>query len=484
MKSRKERNMRQFRIPNRDQTYLFMNINLHSIAPIGGTLRCIDELVDKLDISEIEKSYDFESVHGREPFHPKTLIKVALYSMHNCRFSLRKIEYDTEYNLGYKWLTGGEVIDHSTEGKFLSKYKEELVNLFEQVVVIGAENELIDFELLGVDTIKIRANASYKQFRDKEGIKKEREKIRKRLKEIMDKAASEQDELEKEECRILEARESRLKAAKKELEKREKERKTAAERKQEGRVNMTDFDCKLVEQANGETNAGYAITSTTDSKNDFITGFEINEKNNDSGMLLPVLETSKDNCGGKHEVVVTDSGFSSIDNLGKLKEEGQKALIPDRRLDVEERGETSKGEYDRSKFTYNEEKDTYRCPNGAILENSGDVKLNGREHNQYKNTEACAGCAVREKCTKGKCRIISRDKEEHLKEEMREELSKKRNQELYNQRGHITESPYGQIKHNLKYRIFMRRGLDKIKMEIALLFMLHNILKIGQVIYA
>jgi transposase len=483
MKSRKEKNMRQFKIPNRDQTYLFMNVNLHSIAPIGSSLRCIDELVDKLDISEIEKDYDFESAHGREPFHPKTLIKVALYAMHNCRFSLRKIEYDTEYNLGYKWLTGGEIIDHSTEGKFLSKHKDELVNLFEQVVVIGAENELVDFELLGVDTIKIRANASYKQFRDKEGIKKEREKIRKRLEEIMDKAASEQDELEKEECRILEARDSRLKEAKKELERREKERKITAEKKQKVRINMTDFDCKLAQQANGETNAGYAITSTTDSKNDFITGFEINENNSDSEMLLSVLETSKDNCCGKHEVVVADSGFSSIDNLGELKEEGQKALIPDRRVEVEGREETSKGEYDRSNFKYDEKNDIYRCPNGAILEKTGEVKLSGREYNQYKNADACAVCEVREKCTKGKYRIISRDKEEHLKEEMREELSKKRNQKLYNQRGHMTESPYGQIKHNLKYRIFMRRGFGKIKMEIALLFMLHNMLKIGQATY-
>lgn len=476
--------MRQFKIPNRDQLYLFMNVNLNSIAPIGSALHCIDELVDKLDITEIEKEYDFESAHGREPFHPKTLIKVALYAIHNCRFSLRKIEYDTEYNLGYKWLTGGEVIDHSTEGKFLSKYKNELVTLFEQIVVIGVENELIDFELLGVDTVKIRANASYKQFRDKKGIKKERKKIRKRLEEIMEKAVSKQDELEKEECRILEARDSRLKEAKKELERREKDRKSAAEKKQKVRVNITDFDCNLVQQANGERNAGYAITSTTDSKNDFITGFEINENNNDSEMLLPVLETSKDNCGGEHEVVVADSGFSSINNLGELKSEEQKALIPDRRMEVEKREETIKGKYDRSNFKYDEKNDTYRCPKGEIFEKAGEVKLNGRECNQYKNADACAGCKVREKCTKGKYRIISRDKEEHLKEEMRKELNKKRSQKLYKRRGHITESPFGQIKHNLKYRIFMRRGIDKIKMEVAFLFMLHNMLKIGQAGYA
>jgi len=62
--------------------------------------------VDQLDTTEIEKNYDLESEPGREPFHPKTLIKVALYALHNCRFTLRKMEEDTRNHLGYKWLRG------------------------------------------------------------------------------------------------------------------------------------------------------------------------------------------------------------------------------------------------------------------------------------------------------------------------------------------------------------------------------------------
>lgn len=472
--------MRNFILPERDQIYLMMNVNLNSVAPVGSPLYCINELVDQLDTLQIEKSYDLKSPAGQEPFHPKTLIKVSLYAIHNCRFSLRKMEEDTAYHLGYKWLTGSMKIDHSTMGKFLSKHKECLSDLFEQVVEIGVVNDLVDFKILAVDTVKIRANASYKQFRDKNGLEKERKKIREKLKDLMDKVSDDQKEQTRENMCKLHEREERLKKAKRELE----ERINQGRVKEKAKINVTDFDCNLVQQANGETNAGYAVTTTVDSGNQIITGFKINDKVNDAGILLSSLEESEKNSGGGHETVVADSGFSSLENLEELNVQEQKALIPDKRLEVEERGETAKGKYDRSEFKYNEKKDCYKCPEGKILRNLGEAEQNGRKCNRYGNKEACKNCKHLAECTKGKNRIISRDKQEWLKEEMRKELHKKRNEKIYNQRAPIVESPYGQIKHNLKYRIFMRRGRLKIQMEASLMFMLHNILKIGKLSYA
>lgn len=189
--------MRDFIRPNRDQRLLFANIDLHSIVSIGSPLDIIDRLVDELDTSEIEKTYNFDSPLGTNPIHPKTLIKVALYAIHNCRFSLRKIEHDTNYNLGYRWLTGDRGIDHSTMGKFLITHKELIVELFSQIVEIGVESNLIDFDILAIDTVKIRANASYKQFRDMSGLKDERKRIKVKISELLDSADNDcQKELE------------------------------------------------------------------------------------------------------------------------------------------------------------------------------------------------------------------------------------------------------------------------------------------------
>ncbi len=117
-------------------------------------------------------SYDLEAEKGQEPIHQKTLIKVALFALHNCRFSLRKMEIYTELNLAYRWLTGDRKIDLSTMGKFLSNHRRAIVELFSQTVLVCKEHVLIDFGILAIDSVKVRANASNKKNKNKKGIEK------------------------------------------------------------------------------------------------------------------------------------------------------------------------------------------------------------------------------------------------------------------------------------------------------------------------
>jgi len=127
-------------------------------------------LVDSLDTRAIEESYEVDSDNGRPPFYPKTLLKVALFALHSCRFSLRKMEEDTINNLAYKWLTGDMTIDHSTMGLFLSRFGGEIVEMFSQVVASCMEQNLIEFDLLAIDSVKLRASANYKQSKTLERI--------------------------------------------------------------------------------------------------------------------------------------------------------------------------------------------------------------------------------------------------------------------------------------------------------------------------
>lgn len=463
--------MKTFKIPNRDQNLLYMEVDLKTFVSPENPAYIIDRLVDCLDTSAIENKYNLDIWQGENPLHPKTYIKVILLSIHNCRFSLRKIEHDTEFNIIYRWMTGDKVIDHSTIGKFIVRNLKEITDLFTQVIKIAIENSLLEFDMLAIDTIKLRANASFKQHKDLDGIQKEQEKIKKKIQEILENP----DETDTKEENTLSKRMLRLQGAENELKQRMEANETV------NKINVTDHDCDIVQQANGEKNPGYCITTATDTGNDIITDFKIDATSNDAAKLIPVIEGSNENTNNKHDTIIADSGFSSIDNLEALKEMGQDALIPDRRMEVENSDDTAKGEYDRSKFRYNKDDDYYRCPQKKKLTNIGTIEQNGRKYNRYGNKITCSGCPVREKCTKSAYRIITRDTNEIIKEEMRKSM--KKNKEKYTMRAHSAESPYGDIKHNKKYRIFMRRGLEKVKTEVSLIFMLHNILKIGKRIY-
>lgn len=474
--------MRAFITPNREQKILMTEVDLDSIAPVGSPLRTIDELVESLDTREIEKVYDLDSSQGQNPFHPKTFIKVALYAIYNCRFSLRKMQEDTTNHLGYKWLTGDRSIDHSTIGYFLARFHQQVVELFSQVVQICKEKGLIEFDLLAIDSVKMRANASYKQSKSLEGIEKEEQKIRRRLGELLRGVEKGRDAEERE---ALKYRQERLVEAKELLEKRiaeeavGKSQKEAEQIAKQEKINITDPDAAIMEQANGERNPAYSVTTSTDVGGDIITHFQVNEKDNDSGALLEVVEGSRESSGERHAEVEADSGFASKENYEKLEHDKQEALIPDRRLEAEQRNETAKGEYDRSKFVYDERTDSYICPWGMVLERAGEVLINGRKHFRYASAAACGGCEFRGRCTKGNHRIILRDQNEEVQERMRERLGQEENRARYNLRGHAAESPFGNAKRNLKFTFVMRRGREKVMMEMALLFMLHNMMKIS-----
>ncbi|MCK4815278.1 transposase, partial [bacterium] len=331
--------------------------------------------------------------------------------------------------------------------------------------------------------IKVRANASHKQHKTLAAIEKERKKIEEKLEALLDEAAA-SNEIEAEKA-TLKNRKQRLEAAAGLLERRihekgkEKREKQRAELKQKEKINITDPDASIMQQRNGEKNPSYSITTTTDTKSDIITNIQVNEEDNDASALLPAIEGSEEMSGEEHNVVLADPAFSSIENLEKLEEQNIDALIPDRRMEVEGRNELSKGEYDRSKFSYQSETRTYICPAGEQLEKSGEVTINGRRYDKYTNKEACAGCAYKTECTKMHARIIYRDQNEEVKERMREKFEGEENKELYKKRAHTSEAPYGHIKHNLKFKILMRRGITKVRMEMALLGILHNGLKLA-----
>ena len=70
-----------------------------------------------------------------------------------------------------------------------------------------------------------------------------------------------------------------------------------------------------------------------------------------------------------------------------------------------------------------------------------------------------------------------RDHNEGVRERVCTKLKSKGSERRYKKRAHAAESPFGNVKGNMKFRAVMRRGIEKVRMEVALLFMLHNIMK-------
>ena len=121
-------------------------------------VRIVNQVLDKIDIDPLLKKY---RGGGASSFHPRMLLKVLVYAYINNTYSSRKIEAALQENIHYMWLSGMSTPDHNTINRFRSdRLKEVLRQVFTQVVILLAEQGLLNIKELYTDGTKIEANAN------------------------------------------------------------------------------------------------------------------------------------------------------------------------------------------------------------------------------------------------------------------------------------------------------------------------------------
>ena len=142
----------------------------------------VDEIIERIDLSELEKSY---KGGGTSSYHPRMLLKVLIYGYLRNIYSSRKMEQALQENIHFMWLAGGAKPDHNTINDFRGKrLKEHLQKIFSQVVMLLAEEGVLSLKEITIDGTKLEANANRYTFVWGKAIKTSRERIEKQLQEL------------------------------------------------------------------------------------------------------------------------------------------------------------------------------------------------------------------------------------------------------------------------------------------------------------
>jgi transposase len=194
--------------------------------------------------------------------------------------------------------------------------------------------------------------------------------------------------------------------------------------------------------------------------------------------LQPQVEKTGENVGTLPEgaKMSFDNGYFSGANLRYLEEKGLDGYIPDSKQAGEMKGNKPKdGPYSKDKFAYDEEKDQFICPNGEILVRKGEYEYNGKPLYAYYGAN-CGECPFRSECAgEGKIRVITSDGYEAERRRMAAKMRSEAGKEEYKKRRETVEWPFGNIKHNLKFREFLTRGIEKVRVEHNLACTAHNL---------
>ena len=114
--------------PYEPDQLLLMPPALSDWVPEKHLARFVGDLVDGLDLSAIEDTYDEE--RGYPPYNPRMMVKVLLYAYATGTYSSRRIEAKLEDSVAFRFLAASNQPDFRTISDFRKRHGEALSELF------------------------------------------------------------------------------------------------------------------------------------------------------------------------------------------------------------------------------------------------------------------------------------------------------------------------------------------------------------------
>jgi hypothetical protein len=173
--------------------------------------------------------------------------------------------------------------------------------------------------------------------------------------------------------------------------------------------------------------------------------------------------------------VVADRGYFSGEEILACDEADITVTLP-KPLTSNNR---SKGRFVKQDFRYLADEDVYICPAGERLGYHFTNVEKGMTLRRYW-TDACQGCAIKDRCTTGKQRRITRWEHEHVVEAVERRLDE--HPERMRTRRNTVEHPFGTIKSWMGATHFQMRTLKRVSTEMALHVLAYNLKRVMNIL--
>ena len=168
-------------IPLNYQQSSMVVINYLDQLQSGTFEHAIHHLIDsKLDLSVFYPKYKNDK-NGRPAYDPAALLKIILFAYSKGITSSREIQWCCETNIIFKALSCDSVPHWTTIAAFVSGRKQEIESVFEQVLLICHEQDLLGNELFAIDGCKMSSNAAKEWSGTFKELQEKRDKLKRQI---------------------------------------------------------------------------------------------------------------------------------------------------------------------------------------------------------------------------------------------------------------------------------------------------------------
>ena len=399
---------------DRHQTQL-LPATLNDYVGADHPVRFIDAFVAALDLRAEGFRWPKENPEGRgrPAYAPADLLKLYLYGYSQQLRSRRRLEAECHRNLEVLWLLRELKPDFKTIADFRKDNAAAFKAVAREFTRLCRQLDLFGGQLLAIDGTKLKAVNARDQNWSRSKLDKQLAHIETRLDEYLQ-ALDQADAPPAAAPRAWSAAELQTQIARlKERRTRTQERLQTLDQSGESQRSATDPESRGMKSAHGHS-VGYNVQGCVDAKHHLLVCTEATNAVVDQGQLANVAQAAKAELEILQADVVADGAYYKSEDIKTCQAIGLEPHLPA----VENSPSERAGLFGKNDFCYEAGRDVYHCPNGAELNRRRQTEDKGRVIFNYDHPQACAGCALKARCTKAEYRTVSRWEHEASLERM------------------------------------------------------------------
>jgi transposase len=436
-------------------------------------VRAVEVFIDELDLIALGFAGAQPAATGRPSYHPSVLLKLYLYGYLNRIQSSRRLERECQRNIELMWLTGKLSPDFKTIADFRRDNGAAIRSVCREFIVLCRRLNLFSQAIVAIDGSKFKAvNAHDRNFTHG--------KLEKRMQQIdqcIERYLTAMDTADRQQSDVTEIRTARLREKMVTLKSQMKELKQMEEQLKDspsGQVSLTDPDARAMATSTSRGLVGYNVQTAVDTKHHLIVAHEVTNVGSDRQQLSKMARQAQVAMETTELSVIADRGYFNGDEILACDEAGITPYVSKPMTSSTK----AEGRFDKEDFVYNPKTDQYLCPAGSHLIWRCASVEKGHVINRYWSSD-CQRCPIKEKCTPGKERRVSRWEHEAILEAMQRRLDQR--PEAMRIRRQTVEHPFGTIKYWMGARHFLTRTLCRVSTEMSLHVLAYNLKRVMQI---
>jgi transposase len=277
----------------------------------------VHELVERLDLRPFERE---SSEQGRPGYPPQLLLKVWLYAYAQGVTSSRRMEQRLHEDLGFRLLAGNLKPDHWTLNEFRKRHPKGLNDVFTQVVEAARALGMGQLGRVAIDSTRVAANASPDRSDSVEQLRRERARIRQRIRRWQKQCDRDEQEPSGGAAVAPEQWQQRLDQIPRQMEQLRK----SGQR----RGSRSDPESRYLRRRGGFL-LGYTAEIAV-SDDHLVVAQRVHQAPADHGSLEAMTTAVERECGQRPATVLADAGYYSMEQIAAVEANGIEVYVPDR----------------------------------------------------------------------------------------------------------------------------------------------------------